>query len=396
MDVKIQTMPINFDNTKVAFASKSDKELKKSLFIFSILKISWLNKWGTKFVSFCYDYKLPIPGFLKLFIFEYFCGGTTLQECKSTMDLMAKHGVNTSIDYGVEAKDSNVDFDATRDEFERIIKFSKTNDQIKFASVKITGICKTLILEKLNATIALTEEELKDWNKTKERLDFICSLAVDNNIKILIDAEETWTQKPVDELADQMMEKYNKEKAIVFNTFQLYRKDRFDFIQLSHERSKSLNYILGAKLVRGAYLEKETLKSKKEQYNNPLFGSKEETDKSYDDALHYCLSHSNDIHTYIASHNEKSNQLALELLEKYFIPQNSDKYHFAQLYGMSDHITFNIGNAGYQICKFLPYGPVDDVIPYLVRRAEENSSIEGQMNRELEVISAENKRRRIN
>lgn len=380
-----------FENTSVAFAIKDDKELKKMYHLFSLLNINWLNKLGTSFMSFCFRFHIPVPRYFKELAFNQFCGGTSMAECQPVFEKLKDHKVYSCVDYGVEAKQSDEDFESTTQEFEKIIDYGKTHQSVHFMSIKLTGLSLTSILTKLHNKETLTDKEAKDWETTRSRVDRICKKASEDEVFVLIDAEESWIQDPIDDLADEMMAKYNHTDAVVSNTYQLYRKDRLDFFKTSHEKALKGNYILGAKIVRGAYLEKESERAAEMGYPNPICDTKEATDINYDSCIEYALKHPDTIRTFIASHNERSNELAIEQIKE---TDRTDHYFFAQLYGMSDHITFNIAHLGYRVAKFIPYGPVNDVLPYLIRRAQENSSIEGQMGRELQIISEEVKRRK--
>lgn len=383
-----------FENTQVAFAIKSDKELKKMYMLFSLLNINWLNNLGTAIMSFCFKYKIPVPGYFKQMAFDQFCGGTSLKECQPLFEKLKSHGVYSCVDYGVEAKEGDHNFDATTEEFKRVLAYGKEHQSVHFMSIKLTGLCSTAILSKLHTKESLTSDEDAAWKRTVARVDSICATAKEMGVYVLVDAEESWIQDPIDDLTDEMMAKYNKEDAVVSNTYQLYRKDRLAFLKSSHQKALDGGYLIGAKIVRGAYLEKESERAKAMGYPNPICDSKADTDKNYDAAVDYALGHPDTICTFIASHNEHSNAIAIDkLINENLKEKNS--YFFAQLYGMSDHITFNIANKDLKIAKFIPYGPVNDVLPYLIRRAQENSSIEGQMGRELEVISEEINRRKL-
>ena len=224
----------------------------------------------------------------------------------------------------------------------------------------------------------------------------ICQAAADSRIGVLVDAEESWIQNTVDALTMQMMDAFNRDRVVVYNTIQLYRHDRLAFLKHSYEAAHEKGFVLGAKLVRGAYMEKERKRADQLSYPSPIQPNKEATDRDYDLGVTFCIQHIEDIALIVASHNENSNLLAARLLEQRNLPLNHPHVHFSQLYGMSDNITFNLAKAGCPVSKYLPFGPIKDVIPYLMRRAQENSSVSGQTGRELGLIKKELKRREEN
>ena len=386
---------IDFDNIEVAFAHKSDQELKKAYWIFSLFNILWLNKILNILGGIAFSMKLPLGFIVQNNIFKHFCGGTTLMKCEKTVDLVKAHNVESNLDYSVEAKNSNEAFDKTRNEIVNNINFAVTTSSLTFTSVKITGLCHSSILEKLDAKKVLTPLESEDYEKAQNRLNDICKAAFENKIKLFIDAEESWIQDTIDELTDLMMARYNKEEVIIYNTFQMYRADKLEFLKASLKKAEKIGYLLGAKLVRGAYMEKEAEFAIKNNRANPICTTKEETDLSFDNGTAYCLEHIDKIGLVAATHNELSTQKVIDWMEEFQIEKNNRNVFFAQLYGMSDHISFNIAKEGYNVCKYIPYGPVNDVIPYLIRRAQENTSISGQMGRELSLLKSEMKRRKL-
>jgi len=388
-------MPLNFDNTEIAFSPKSNYDLKKAHFLFSSMGKPWLTKLGIQLTLLAFKLRLPIKPLIKSTIFKQFCGGETLIEADTTSRELAKYHVGVIMDYGVEGKSDELEFEKTTETFLRTIEFAKDKNYIPFISLKITGFARFELLEKMHLQSALTNHEQEELERIKLRIDKICALASAANKMILIDAEESWIQNPVDELANQMMEKYNRTKVIVFNTFQLYRHDRLNFLKESFEIAKEKNYFLGAKLVRGAYMEKERQRAMDMGYEDPIQANKESTDKDYNAAIEFCLSNLNQVSLFIGTHNEYSCMLASELMHKQSIQNSNEKIHFSQLFGMSDNISFNLANNGYLVSKYLPYGPVEDVIPYLMRRAQENTSVAGQTGRELALITKELKRRKL-
>lgn len=399
-------MKISFDDTKTAFAYKSDKELKNARFLFSSMSKNWLVKLGLWLTPRALNLKLPIKGIIKNTIFKQFVGGETLQETEKVGLNLARFNVQIILDYGVEGKQGEDSYDHARDEFIRVINFAAEQDNIPFMSIKLTGMSRFGLLEKIGESTVysdvvkgklnldnLTNDEKEEWQRVCDRMDQICKVASEKQIGVMVDAEDSWIQDPVDALTTQMMEKYNRDTVIVYNTAQLYRHDRLQYIKDVNEYAKASGFTLAFKLVRGAYMEKERDRALEKGYPSPINPDKESTDKMFNDAVRYCLEPENNIYTLIGSHNEVSNMLGAELIEMNNMPYDTKKVFFSQLYGMSDNITFNLAKAGYNSTKYLPFGPIHDVIPYLMRRAEENSSLGGQTGRELNLIKKEIKRR---
>ena len=397
---------ISFDNTEVAFAYKSDKDLKKAGFLFSSMGNSLLVKLGIAVTPWAIHSGLPVKGLIRKTIFSQFVGGETLQETARVADELEKYGVQVILDYGVEGKDGEENFEHACEEFIKVINYAGTQHNMPFMSVKVTGIARFGLLEKLDAaatvqsgyqgivhTGILTNEEREEWQRVVNRIERIVSAASDKNIGVLIDAEDSWIQDPVDALTMQMMEKYNRDKVVIYNTAQLYRHDRLEFVKKSHEEAVHGGFLLGMKLVRGAYMEKERNRAAEKNYPSPIQPDKESTDRDYNLAVQYCIEHLDRISVIIASHNDYSNLYGVEMLEARDLPLNHPHVHFSQLYGMSDNITFNLAKAGCSVSKYLPFGPIGDVVPYLMRRAEENSSVAGQTGKELALIRKELKRR---
>jgi len=389
-----ESMPLNFENTKIAFSYKRTGELKKARFLFSSMGKPWLTKLGIDLTNLAFKLHLPIKMLIKPTIFKQFCGGETLEEADITALQLSTYGLGVIMDYGVEGKSSEIEFEKTTASFLRTIEFSSNKKYIPFISLKVTGFARFELLEKLHRKDTLSPEETAEATRVSHRIDLICNAAAKNNKMILIDAEETWIQQPVDDFANNMMALYNKKKTVVFNTFQLYRHDRSAFLQKSLQQAKEKNYFLGAKLVRGAYLEKERLRASSMNYEDPIQPSKEATDRDYDEAVEFCLDNLDYCSLFIGTHNEDSCMKATHIMTKTSIPSSSDKVFFSQLYGMSDNISFNLAKNGYNVSKYLPYGPVEDVIPYLMRRAQENTSVAGQTGRELVLIHKELERRK--
>jgi proline dehydrogenase len=386
-------MSLSFDNTEIAFEYRNNKALKKAHFLFSAMGSPFLANTGMKLTQLAINWHLPVKGIVKSTIFNIFCGGETMQEAANTAALLQKYGVGVALDYGVEGKHEEADFDKAVPEFIRTIEYAATQRNIPFIPIKVTGFARFALLEKIHEKQTLTTAETAEWNRVKKRIDTICAAANRCNNMILIDAEESWIQAPVDELADDMMERYNKNKIVVFNTFQMYRHDRLVFLEQSYQKALNRGFILGAKLVRGAYMEKERTRAQAMGYVSPIQTSKENTDKDYNTAVQFCLDHLTEIAVFIGTHNEHSCMLAAQIMKEKGIAFNDKHVYLSQLYGMSDNITFNLAHEGFNVSKYLPYGPVKDVIPYLMRRAQENSSVAGQTGRELGLIKKEMRRR---
>ncbi|MGC8750698.1 proline dehydrogenase family protein [Hydrotalea sp.] len=394
-------MEISFENTEQAFAYKTDKELKQAKFLFTTMGYPLFVPIGTRVTPFLMKTGLPIHGIVRNTIFKQFVGGETLEQTAPVVEKLSKYGVQVILDYGVEGKQNESDFDHATESFIKTIEYAGTQTNIPFISVKVTGIARFELLQKLNEAPRLrsgihdNESEMDEWSRVVDRMYAICNAAAEKNIGVLIDAEETWIQDPIDRLTMEMMEIFNKEKAVVYNTIQLYRHDRLKFLHISHQIAKAQNFVLGLKLVRGAYMEKERARAQQMGYESPIQLNKENTDNDFNAAVKYCIENINDISVIVASHNEASNLLAAEVADKAGLSHNHAHLHFSQLYGMGDHITFNLAKAGFNISKYLPFGPIRDVIPYLMRRAQENSSVSGQTNRELLLIKKELKRRKL-
>ena len=392
---------ISFDNTENAFAYKSEKDLKKAKFLFSTMGYPFFVPLGTRITPLLIKGKLPfINSIVRNTIFKQFVGGESLEETKAVGEILGKYGVQVILDYGVEGKEGEANFDHATDEFIRVIEYAAKQTNIPFISVKVTGIARFGLLESLDEAPRLRsgihdhEAESAEWERVKDRMYAICAAAAENNIGVLIDAEETWIQDPVDRLTMEMMAEFNKGKVIVFNTIQLYRHDRLGFLKLSHKIAKQQGFMLGMKLVRGAYMEKERARANQKGYRDPIQPDKASTDRDYDEAMLYCLENIDTISTIIATHNEQSNLSAYDYMQSNNIALNHAHIHFSQLYGMSDNITFNLSKQGCNVSKYLPFGPIKDVVPYLMRRAQENSSVSGQTGRELSLIKRELVRRK--
>lgn len=390
------TLPtrVSFDDTEVAFLYKSNQDLRKSYWLFKAIGAPWLTDVGTKLVKFALKIKLPIRGVLKATIFEQFCGGETIRDCAPTIDRMARYGVQTILDYSVEGEKSERGFDQAADEILRTIEAAHRADYLPFCVFKVSGVASVRLLAKIQAQQPLTSPEQAAYERARQRVDRLCRAAAEANTRILIDGEESWIQDAIDALADEMMQTYNQEQAVVYNTYQFYRHEMLANLKKAFQRAATYNYFLGAKLVRGAYLEKERERAEDQDYPDPIQPNKEATDADYNQALLYCINNKQRISVVCGSHNAYSNQYLTLLMEKHGLSPNDPRVYFAQLYGMSDHISFNLAAAGYNVAKYVPYGPVKKVMPYLFRRAEENTSVAGQSNRELAMIGQELRRRK--
>lgn len=382
-----------FENTEIAFTGKTQRDLDRSYWLFKMVGNSALVNAGQALTKIAISLHLPIKPLIKATIFKQFCGGETIEECSKTIQELAKYKIGTILDYSVEGKESEADFDACARETLATISVARNNTTIPFCVFKVTGLARFALLEKVSAQTTLSPEEKTEYEKVKERVNRICGSAYDAGVPVFIDAEESWIQQAIDDLANEMMAAYNKEKAIVYNTFQLYRTDRLDYLKQSYQSALAKNYLLGAKLVRGAYMEKERKRAEEKKYVSPIQARKENADRDYDSALKFCAEHIDRIAICAGTHNEKSSFYLVQLMqEKHIAPSNRHVY-FSQLLGMSDHISYNLANAGYNVAKYVPYGPVKEVLPYLIRRAQENTSVKGQTGRELSLIIKEKERR---
>ena len=386
---------LDFQNTEVAFKYMSDNELQISYMLFKAIGMNWLVKLGPGLVKFSFDIGLPIKGLIKATVFRQFCGGESMNECEPKMKQLHSYGVGSILDYSIEGKTKQEEFDETADEVVRtIIKSKIERSLIPFCVFKPTGLARLELLTKVEAKEKLTDAEQTEYNRTVARIEKVCRTAYENNVRIFIDAEQTWIQGTLDEIITQMMMKFNKEKCIVYNTLQMYRHDRVDYLKKLYEHAVANNYIIGQKLVRGAYMEKERERAEQMGYQSPICATKEASDKSYDDGLRFCMEHLDRINICAGTHNEESCYLLSQLMEEKGIAKNDERIFFSQLLGMSDHISFNLAYQGYNVVKYLPYGPIKAVLPYLFRRAQENTSAKGQAGRELRLISKEVARRK--
>ncbi|MGB1038143.1 MAG: proline dehydrogenase family protein [Bacteroidia bacterium] len=387
-------MSLSFDDTERAFAHKSKLDLKKAYRLFQTFSYPILVEYGPAWTNAALSLGLPIKGMIKKTIFHQFCGGETIAESSPSALELYENGIGAILDYSVEGEGNEEDFQHSFDELKKVINEAATRPEYPFAVFKCTGVGAFASLEKVSKGGELTGQELLKYKEFEARVHALCQLAYDQNVKLLIDAEETWIQKAIDDLVYECMEKYNQENCIVYNTIQMYRKDRLPEIETQIERATQKGYKLGLKLVRGAYMEKERERAEELGYSDPIQDSKVETDRDYDEALKICFKHREVVSIVAGTHNENSSYLLAELLQNEEISISDDRFWFAQLYGMSDHISFNLAKEGFNVAKYLPYGPVKEVLPYLSRRAQENSSVKGQAGRELALIIKEIKRRK--
>ena len=385
-----------FENTEVAFQGMTNSDLNRAYWLFKLISSNFLTKVGPPVINFALNIGLPVKPLIRATIFKHFCGGETIEECESTIQKLANGSVGSILDYSVEGAEEESVFDNTCREIIKTIQFAIGDKRTPITVFKMTGIGRFALLEKINSKRPLSDDEIKEYSRVKNRAGQICRSAFDAGIPVMIDAEETWIQGPIDDLALEMMRKYNAEKPIVYNTYQLYRKNILESLIAGTTIAQAENFILGAKLVRGAYMEKERERAENMRYPSPINDTKEITDTQYNDALIHCLDHVDSIGLVAGTHNEDSCRFLAELLDRKGILHNHPHVYFSQLLGMSDNLSFNLSNAGYNVAKYVPYGPVKDVLSYLFRRAEENTSISGQMGRELSLIIKEKKRRKMN
>lgn len=383
-----------FNNTQVAFALKSDTELDRAYFLFKMISNQPLVRIGAAVTNFALNAHLPVEGLIRATVFDHFCGGVNENDCLSVVDNMYTKGVSSVLDYSVEGKEEEEQFDAALKMTLKTIEFAKERDAIPFAVFKPTGLGRFELYEKLGEKQMLSAKEQQEWDRVVARFDLVCSEAHKKEVALLIDAEESWMQDATDELVTNMMRKYNKEKAIVFNTLQMYRWDRLDYLKNLHQRAIEEGFFIGMKLVRGAYMEKENNRAKEKGYPSPICASKQATDANYNAAVLYMVDHLEKMSIFAGTHNEESTYNLMKQMEGRGIPTTDQRIWFGQLYGMSDNISYNLADHDYNVAKYLPFGPVKDVMPYLIRRAEENTSVAGQTNRELGLIKAERKRRK--
>jgi proline dehydrogenase len=384
-----------FEDTETAFALKTDSELERAYFLFKMIANEPLVRIGTAMTNFAIKAHLPVDGLIRATVFDHFCGGVNEIDCMRVVDKMWTKNVSSVLDYSVEGKEEEDPLDSTLKKVLELLDFVKTKEAIPFAVFKPTGFGRFVLFKKLGARKELNEDEKKEWDRIAVRFDKTCKKAFDLNVSLLIDAEESWMQDAADTLVEQMMRKYNREKAIVFNTLQMYRWDRLDYLKKLNQKAEQEGFKIGIKVVRGAYMEKENERAAEKGYRTPICANKAETDENFNAAVAYMVQHIKTISMFVGTHNEDSTYRMMQLMRENKISNSDPRIWFGQLYGMSDHISYNLAAHGYNVAKYLPFGPVRDVMPYLIRRAEENTSVAGQTSRELALLKRERKRRKI-
>lgn len=391
---KLSAKDISFENTEIAFSGKSNFDLSRAYWLFRILSNNFLTRIAPGITNFSIKIGLPVIPIIKATVYKHFCGGTSISDCEKTIQRLNRFHIGTILDYSIEGEVDELGFDRTADEIIATIHRAKGNEAIPFTVFKITGIARFQLLEKMQSKEPLSREETQEMERAKARVQRICQQAFDAHVRIFIDAEESWIQDSIDEIALDMMRKYNRSEVIIYNTYQHYRKDRLDYLKQNYELATQEGFLLGAKLVRGAYMEKERKRASDMGYPSPIQETKEKSDEDYNRSLQFCVEHIDRIAICAGTHNEQSSLWLAELMDKNNIPASHPHIYFSQLLGMSDNMSYNLANAGYNVAKYVPYGPVKAVLPYLFRRANENTSIAGQTGRELSMIIREKKRRK--
>jgi proline dehydrogenase len=386
--------PVSFEDTSIAFSSQSNLKLRKTYWLFALMNKGWLVNLGTFFIKIALRLHLPVKFLIKNTIFEQFCGGESIRDCESTIQHLHKGHIGTILDYSVEGEETEKSFDETTLEILRTIERASESSDIPFCVFKVTGIASTELLEAVQIGDSLDKDKKAEFDRVLKRVDTLCRRAYERNVRIFIDAEESWIQDTIDTLAYEMMDRYNHERPIVYNTYQLYRWESFEHLKRDIDEAHAKGYYLGAKLVRGAYLEKERLRAHEEEYQDPIQATKEATDHDFNASIDYCLENRGTVSFCLGTHNEYSCLYCIDRMQSLDIQANDTHIYFAQLLGMSDNISYNLANAGYNVAKYVPYGPVEAVMPYLFRRADENKSIAGQSSREFTLIRSELERRK--
>lgn len=387
-------MTVSFENTEIAFKVKTNRELQKAYLLFKTIKKPWLVKILSAIVRFFLKIGFPLTWILKPTLYSHFCGGTSIEDCTPTVKKLAGFKVRSILDYSVEGTETDEAIQAALEETLRSIRHAGKDPNIPYAVFKPTAFASNLILKRASQEAEIDPSISAEAEKFRTHIDLLCKTAYDENIPVMIDAEDYCYQEFIDKVVTEMMEKYNRKKAIVFNTFQMYRWDRLDFLKVSYQTAVDGNYFLGGKFVRGAYMERERARAERLGYPSPIHINKESTDEDFNQALKFCIEHIDRIAVFNGTHNERSSLYLTQLMEEKGIARNDVRIYFSQLYGMSDHISFNLAHEGYNVAKYLPYGPVKHVVPYLIRRAEENTSVAGQTSRELSLLSEERHRRK--
>ena len=384
-----------FNNTQIAFADKTDAQLRKAYWMFKAIEQPVVTKLGISALNFTVEKNFPfVTDIVKKTLFEQFCGGETREQSMKVVKQMFKRHVGSIFDYAIEGKAEETVFDETCEEIKQNIKFAEGNPAIPFVVFKPTGFGRIEIYEEVGKKVELTTSQKEEWARVVKRYEEVCQMAFDRNVVLMIDAEESWMQDATDDLVNQMMEKFNTERAIVWNTIQMYRTGRMEYLAEDLERAKAKNYFLGYKFVRGAYMEKERERAAAMNYPDPIQPTKQASDDNYNAAIDFVLNNLDRVSAFFGTHNEKSTELVMDKMRAMNLPHDHPQIHFGQLYGMSDNITYYLGAQKYNVCKYLPYGPVKDVVPYLTRRAQENTSVAGQTGRELSLLKKELERRK--
>tara|TARA_R110002072_G_scaffold72613_14_gene173483 strand:- start:3793 stop:4953 length:1161 start_codon:yes stop_codon:yes gene_type:complete len=383
-----------FNNTEIAFSLKSDSELERAYFLFKLIQSQPMVRIGTAVTNFAIKAHLPVEGLIRSTVFDHFCGGVTEEDCIPNIEKMYDYGVHSVLDYSVEGKETEEQFDIVKKKTLKNIEFAKEKGAVPFVVFKPTGVGRFALYQKITEKKELSNDEKSEWITILNRFHEICDKAKKYDVPILIDAEESWMQDAADNLVEELMEKYNTEKAIVFNTLQMYRHDRMQYLKELHQRAHQKDFHIGLKIVRGAYMEKERDRAEEKGYPSPICENKQATDDNYNEAIDYMMEHKK-MALFAGTHNEESSYILMDLVKQHKIEPNDERLWFGQLYGMSDHISFNLAKEGYNTAKYVPFGPVRDVMPYLIRRAEENTSVSGQTSRELNLIKEERKRRKL-
>lgn len=391
----METHPaLNFSDTKIAFASKSNQQLRKAYWLFRMMHSPTLVKVLTGAAEISFKLHLPIDWAIRATVFDHFCGGESIAGCEPAIEELDKFKIGTILDYSVEGKENEKELDACKFEIIRTIEKARHDSRIPFSVFKVTGVVRFELLEKVNSHARLNPTETAEWVRARERVHAICHAAWEAKQMLFIDAEDSWIQDAIDNLVSEMQREFNKEQPIVFNTLQMYRHDRLAYLQKSYAEARAGNYWYAVKLVRGAYMEKERERAAEKGYPSPIQPDKAASDRDYDAAVAFCVDHIDHMAVCSGSHNENSNLKLASLMAEQGHPTNHPRIWFAQLYGMSDHISYNLAHAGYNVAKYVPYAPIKSMMPYLIRRAQENTSIAGQMGRELGLLVKEMARRK--
>jgi proline dehydrogenase len=385
---------ITLENLEQAFAYRNNNEIEKAFWLFRFIGNPFVVNTGSLLSVWALRMHLPVKGLIRNTIFQQFCGGENIDDCAKTVKRIGDFGVGSILDYSVEGKESEAEFDHSCEEILATIRRAENDTNIPFSVFKVTGLARFALLEKVSSGVTLSKEESDEYQRVRDRVNSICKEANTRNVRVFIDAEESWIQTAIDTLATEMMQQYNRNKVIIYNTVQLYRHDRLAFTKDSYEHAVQNNYFLGLKLVRGAYMEKERKRAQEKGYLSPIQPDKASSDRDYDDCLRFCVDHIDRMAICAGTHNEESSLLLTRLMEQKGVEPGDERIYFSQLLGMSDHISFNLAKAGYRVAKYVPYGPVKAVLPYLIRRAQENTSMAGQMSRELTMITKERWRRK--